>query len=158
MEFKILEQQKKPKTTNTFVIRLKFMENDADNFTTVGFDIPEEKLSDPEYNQEVEKFITHINECIRMDSSGRGGIDSGKDLHRRYDKVENWSKYCANVYEDYYVPGEPDAQLEDEDNYDENWGYHIPTDTYGSFYNSYYDCTIVYFDNNGDEFPVSVEM
>lgn len=157
MEFKILKQNKKAKTTNTFVILLKFMENDADDFKTERFEIPEEKLSDPAYKLEVEKFIIHLNECVRMDSRGRRGIDSAEDLYDRYNVVENWSKYCANIYEDHYVPGDDDAKLEEDDNYDENWGYHIPTDTYGSFYNSYKDCKIVYFDNNGDEFPVEIE-
>lgn len=157
MNFKILTDSKKEKTTNTFVILLKFMENDADDFTTTRFEIPEKKLSDPDYKNQVEKFITHINECIRMDSKGRGGIDDIKELYLRYNRVENWSKYCINVYEDYYVPGDDDAKLEEDDNYDENWGYYIPTDTYGSFYNSYKDCQIIYYDHNGDEFPVEIE-
>jgi len=157
MEFKILRDIKKLKTTNTFVILLTFMENDADDFTTEKFEIPEDKLSDPEYKRELEKFIMHINECVRMDSEGRGGIDSAQELYDRYKVVENWSKYCANIYEDHYDPDDEDAELENSENYDENWGYHIPTDTFGSFYNSYYDCKVIYYDQNGDEFPVEIK-
>lgn len=157
MEFKIVREEKKNKKTNLFEFRFTFMENDADDFTTEVVSIPEEKLEDPTYKAELEKFITHINECMRMDSSGRGGIDSIEEFYNRYNKVEGWSSYCANIYEDYYDSSDPDAVLEPEENYNEEWGYYIPTDTYGTFYNSYYEAKMVYFDNNGDEYPVSIE-
>lgn len=161
MEFKILEK-KKNKLINVYKISMTFMENDADDFDDKEFIIPQDRFnSDPQYRSEVEKLVKHLQACIDLDKPGRGGIDDIEKLVKRYSKIDDWGRFCTTPLDGFC----DDDQLEEfeeeygiiEKNMSEHFGYDIPMDTYGNFWNSYRELQVLYYDESGDEFPVSIE-
>jgi hypothetical protein len=166
MELEIIQEKKKSKKTNLYEFRFTFMENDADDFTTEVISFPVEKLADKEFMKELERFVKHIDECVRMDSEGRRGIDSLKDMYLRYGSVDGWLEYSEDIRNalKYNYGGddiidflECDEIDPDSIQFNEEFAYHIPTCHYGEFYNSYYSLKMVYFDEVGDEYEVAIK-
>jgi hypothetical protein len=161
MELLIDKANKKETKRNMFEFLFEFMENDADDFTTQRISFSPEKLEDEVFMKELERFIKHIFECVEMDSNGRGGIDDISELYGRYSKVDGWNRYVAEIYENMGYNDKLGKYMDedglDEDSYLESWGYYIPTDTYGNFYNSYYAAKMVYYDDDGDQYDVAIK-
>jgi len=133
----IIQSKKKPRVRNSYKVDVKFMYSDAyDHHVTF--------LSDQEFEENKEEFLRFlccVDDLIKLDSNGRGGINQGEKFRKFYgsaqfldEVVENWNDKTANKYT-LCFPSEGDSD----------------------FVASVDGMEITHFDENGDESNVTIK-
>jgi hypothetical protein len=174
MELIINHPVKEIKPSKLYEISIKFMEGDADGwkFHTIRFE--EDKLKDPGFKKELERFYKHIKACIQADSGGRGGFDTEYELIKEYRNVQDWFRYVSFDVENFFEEDAIDeTDADEEKEFIEEYGisfkelaevpisrqlfvYEVPCDRDG-YYTSYRNIEINYYDSNGDKCSVTVQ-
>jgi hypothetical protein len=146
MEFIIQKKKKKDRVRNSFRLIITFMIGDADGYEDVKFTFQEDKLNEPLYRKELEEYISFIQSMIDKDKHGRTGICEFEELISRYGED-------VKRYFEYY--GDDDDEMGDlkHSQFCENF----PTEQRGDFYASPREIKMIYFDKDGDEFPVKIK-
>ena len=139
---------------NQVEISIRTMMGDADGYDTENIYLGPEYLdmpSDDPRMLELEMFIECINECIRRDSNGRGGIDSTMGFTSHYADIgnENFGIFCGSVKREY-------LDVQDLKDPSKIIQFRACTCTYGEFYNSFESIEVFYYDENGIKFNVEI--
>lgn len=131
------------KPTNLYRLALQFMEGDADGWQTEHVDIPEAEIE----SQEVKDLISTIQKMIKLDSKGRGGMDSSGELIRHYKKAGISEQDLCKFFELYLDKDETIAPSK--------YVIEYPTESEGYYYSTY-TIVVTYFDSEGNEFETEI--
>jgi len=133
----IIHTEKKPRVRNSYKVDVKFMYAD-------GYEHRIIIVSDQEFENNKEDFLRYlccIDDLIKLDSNGRGGIDRAEKFKKFYSRaqfldevVENWNDETTNKYTLYF-----------------------PSDGDSDFIASVESMEIIHFDSDGDECNVTIK-
>lgn len=166
----VIKDKSKSQLRSCFKIEVGFMFGDADGEETIEFIFTTDQYKDPEFRTLTHDFIKSIQDCIRLDSRGRGGFDSSDEAIRWYALGENsyyvkkgykpvyqWGRFCEDI--DNVYNEELAEQLNscfpiyEEYNF---FSYSIPTYADG-WYGSYDYINVWYYDAEGYKYSVEIK-
>lgn len=161
MELEIVKKAKiERRTTPHYVLKINFMEGDADDYHN------EEVVIEPEDIEKYKPLILAIECCNADYQNGRGGYDEYFGL-LEYDTFFNYDGISAENYD----PSDFDL---DEDISDEAFqafleykvkemnpmeiSIHHPCESNSGIYDSFDGYDLFYYDEHGDSYPVKVTL
>lgn len=156
MELKIVKKAKERRTTPHYILKIDFMEGDADDFHY------EEITIEPEDIDKYKSLILAVECCNAAYQNGRGGYDE-------YSGLLEYDAFFGSINLENYDPEDFDL---DEDISDEDFKaflenkvkeinpleleiYH-PSDCNSGINDSFDGYSLLYYDGNGDSFHVDV--
>ena len=154
-----IENPKLPKKplTNSYKIKIEFMEGDADGTEYKDFIFHESELKDDVFLTELEEFLKCIKKCIALDRKDRGGFENFSDCVEHYGHIKNWRKFVNDEDdedEDDSNESERDSVIVQRILINKLFRYDMPSDNDG-WYSSYRGVELFYYDSVGNELPVN---